>query len=121
MNTELQPPVVTEDDVLKGLKEVEVLARDGTVKKIIIKAMSWRTALASPFRSVDEAMVRILENCITKADEQILDTITPLHLVWLTNVAQQLTNGIDALKKAMAAKVTAPPPPGATSTPSSAS
>jgi len=100
--TEIKPPVVTADDVLKGVKEVAVLARDGTLKKVVVSAMNWRTALGASFKSIDAAMIHLLENCIAREAQPVLDSIIPLHLVWLTNVAHQLTNGIDALKKASA-------------------
>ena len=101
MNQELKQPVVTVDDVIKGSVVVEVLARDGTVKKITVNAMNWRTALGATFKSIDEAMIQMLENCVAKECQAFLDNIVPLHLVWLTNVAQQLTNGVDALKKSL--------------------
>ena len=110
MNTELKMPVVTEDDVLKGLKEVEVLTRDGRLKKIIVKAMAWRVALKATFKPLDEAFVHMLENCVEKKAQALLDELTPECLVWLTNVAQKLTNGIEALKKANAAKAAATAP-----------
>ena len=113
METELKQPVVTEEDVLKGFKEIEVLARNGEVKKIMVKALSWRVALGATFKSLAEAMIHMLEHCVEKEAHIILDAIIPLHLVWVTNVAQQLTNGIIELKKAAAAKATATTPPAA--------
>ena len=124
MDQNIKSPVVTEEDVLKGFKEVEVLARDGTIKKIVVKAMNWRTALGVTFKTLDQAMIHLVENCIAKEAQPILDSIVPVHLIWLTNVAQQLTHGIDALKKANAAAAAtakaAVPPATPISAPSSA-
>lgn len=119
--TEIKPPIVTEDDVLAGSKEIEVLTRSGKIKKIIVSAMNWRTALGSTFTDMDKAMIRIVENCVAKEAQKILDELPPVHLVWITTVAQQLTNGVDALKKAAAARTAAAAPVSESSLPSKAS
>lgn len=113
---EIEKPIVTEADVLAGSKEVRVMTRGDVEKKIKVRAMNWRTAMKATFADTGQAMIFMLENCVPQESQKLLDEIIPLHLVWLTNVATQLTNGLDALKKANAALT---PKAAATDTPSS--
>jgi hypothetical protein len=113
--SELSKPIVTESDVLAGLKVVEAAARDGSKISFTVKSLDWRTAIGATFRNTEAAILHVLEHCIDEKQKPLLDRIIPLHLVWLSNVAQQLTNGVDAAKKANAVAETPAPLP--TSTP----
>ena len=120
MNENLKPPIVTEDDVLRGSLTLSLPGRDGANRNITVTAMPWRTALGAAFSRVQDAMVHIVETCVAGTEQPALDQLTPVGLVWIASVAQQLTNGVDALKKAKAQTVAAPPaspsflPPNAT-------
>jgi hypothetical protein len=65
METELKPPVVTEDDVLRGSVEVLVERRDGVRCKVTVRAMPWRVALAVAGSMLPgEAMIQTVQTCV---------------------------------------------------------
>lgn len=97
---------VTEQDVLTGEKQISVLQRDGKAVEIVVRAMSWALACkVSTMPDAGDSMVHIILNCVPKekATDEFLGTLTPAALTEIATTAMQLTNGVDALKKRMAA------------------
>ena len=122
MNEEIKMPVVTEDDILAGEKEITVAKRSGGTRTIKIKPLSWRAALKAnadlASGRMDDAAITILPQCLSRADakDESLDGIIPAHLFWITSTAMQLSNGVDAAKKTTAASQSTSPtttPPNA--------
>lgn len=108
---ELKMPVVTEDDVLAGEKEITVERREGGVVKVKVKAMSWRTALINAEATLPgQGTAETLRNCLNKeqSKDAFLDTIIPAHLYWIVTTAANLSNGVAEIKKKMSAAAVAP-------------
>lgn len=97
---------VTEEDVLRGEKEITVRTRDGRDERVLVRKMSWPLACkVSAMFDAGEAMIHTIVNCVPpdKATDDFLGAMTPVSLTEICTTAMQLTNGIDGLKKAAAA------------------
>ncbi len=109
--------LVTEADVLQGFKRITTAGRDGAPVTVTVNALSWRAAIGSTFKRVEDEMVHTLENAVGKTEQPLLDKLPPNGLVEIRNVALQLTHGIDALKKSLRTDAPATTDPQAVSAP----
>lgn len=109
---------LTEADVLKGEATISVECRDGSIVQVRCKALSWAASLKVNSMDAGDSTVLIVLSGVDKeqANDKFLNEITPAGLFEIANVVMQLTNGLPALKKAMAAR-NQPHPAMPTSTP----
>lgn len=110
--------VLTEEDVLRGSAIITVEQRDGKPVKVHCKALSWAASLKVNSMDTGDSTVLIVLSGVDKeqANDKFLNEITPAGLFEIANVVMQLTNGLPALKKTMAAR-NQPHPAMPTSTP----
>jgi hypothetical protein len=97
---------LTEADVLKGEAFLPVQRRDGTTVQAHCKALSWAAACkVMAMTDAGEAMLLTVLGGLTpeQANDQVLNTLTPEALNDIAATVLQLTHGVPALKKRMAA------------------
>jgi hypothetical protein len=102
-------PHITEEDCLKGEKEITVEMRDGKTRTLKVRSLNWRTAIAVidlSMRSQGDSCLLALEHCLAGEDKEdyALNLLVPADLFMISNVAMLLTNGAGEAKKRMAAK-----------------
>ena len=101
---------VTNDDVLRGDKEIAVDLRNGETVTVKVRAMSWRLALAAAeLNEPGERMVRIVLSCVEKerATDDFLNTLHPHSVCRIGETAMALSMGVT--KKNPAANAAEPP------------
>ena len=88
---------VTNDDVLRGEKQIAVEQRNGETVSVKVSAMSWRLALAAAELSEPgERMIRIVLSCVEKAraTDDFLNKLHPHSVCRIGETAMALSMGV---------------------------
>jgi hypothetical protein len=97
---------ITEQNILQGNAIISVERRDGKMVDVECKPLSW--AAAAQVMSLGDPGAILIHSLLNGvkpdyATDEFLNTLTPESLLELNNVITQLTHGLTALKKMLAA------------------
>ncbi len=102
-------PDITEEDCLAGEKEITVELRDGKTRTIKVRSLPWRTSIVVLQKAMTDpgsAAIHSLEHCLAGDDKEdhTLNSIIPVDLITISNVALTLSNGAGEAKKRVSAE-----------------